>query len=174
MSLTAGSKAARAGKSFEDKFAKRLIQLGYVEIQNPFEKEEFLQGRPWKLSRWYLRQAIIGETIFGRTRFVDFFVGGKAFPAGIVVECRWQKSPGTVEDKVTTLLENIKLSERPTILLLDGGGAGKGVISYLKKQLGQNQYLEAIYSWNELEKAIEKGLFKKPSSSIILKTLELS
>jgi hypothetical protein len=65
------------------------------------------------------------------TRAIDF-------EEGLYVECRYQRTSGSAEDKSPCLLENIcERYDRPTIVVTDGASSGK-IREYLDARVGGN------------------------------------
>lgn len=50
----------------------------------------------------------------------------RVWPDGLVIQCKWQASSGSVEEKYPFEVLNIQKDEYPTIIVLDGGGYSKG------------------------------------------------
>ncbi|MDP2637026.1 MAG: hypothetical protein Q8P03_00205, partial [bacterium] len=63
----------------------------------------------------------MGLTIYETVRKCDFFiVNRELFPDDLIIECKWQQSGGSVDEKYPFLLFNILKTGIPTIILLDG------------------------------------------------------
>src|SRR5436190_22679562 len=95
-------KANAAGRVAEDVLAAVLVSIG-VEFE---------------------RQVIIGRTIYGTNLRVDFVIRNlAAFPAGLVIESKWQDGNGTIDEKFPYLVENIRQAyPLPAIVIVHGGG----------------------------------------------------
>jgi hypothetical protein len=54
----------------------------------------------------------------------------------IRIECKWQETPGSVDEKLYYLLHNASraMTEPEVWLVIDGGGARKEMISFLKRE----------------------------------------
>lgn len=56
----------------------------------------------------------------------------------IRIECRWQESTGSVDEKYPYFLENAKLvPEKEVWLVVDGGGARKEAVEWLRREAGR-------------------------------------
>ena len=70
-----------------------------------------------------LKQVKVGTTVYDSDRYCDFLVLNKdLFPDGLVIECKWQQSAGSVDEKYPFLVVNIMKTGVPTVVLIDGGG----------------------------------------------------
>jgi hypothetical protein len=62
----------------------------------------------------------IGPSIYETPRYCDFLVINRAiFPDFLIIECKWQQSSGSVDEKYAFLLFNILKTGIPTAALLD-------------------------------------------------------
>ena len=124
-----GAKAQSSGKVAESMIDAMLIRLGYAPI----------------------RQRVIGIGIYGTPIQADILIErAPGFPAGLIIESKWQGSGGSVDEKYPYLVENIRhCYPCPVIILADGDGARPGAIRWLKSQVdGVNLY--AVFSLKEL------------------------
>jgi len=85
----------------------------------------------------YTRHLIICETIYGTNWNVDFIVNnpdGKIIT--LIIECKWQQSKGSVDEKYPYLVHNIKeKSPYPAIIIIDGNGYKAGAKKWLERQI---------------------------------------
>lgn len=140
-------KANLNGATFEARIAELLCGCGFSQANNReiFASRTNLQPR-------YEQHAPAGLTIYGRNRFVDFLVtGARDYPQGLILECKWQSSAGSVDEKFPFLCANITKTRVPTVVLLDGGGYSPGAAAWLRSQSGSAPYLEAVLSTVEFE-----------------------
>ncbi len=136
--------------------------------------EEYEQVTP---SRFFalrsLRQPIfseqcpIGRDIYGKNRRVDFILyHPQRWIDCLVIQCKWQASPGSVEEKYPFEVLSIQLNEFETILVLDGGGYSKEATMWLKGQAGKNK-LRHVFSLGELSRFRSQGQLYIPGSPSI-------
>jgi len=124
-----GAQANSTGKVAERMIDALLIQLGYAPI----------------------RERVIGRGIYGTPIKADILIErAPGFPAGLIIESKWQGSGGSVDEKYPYLVLNIQqIYPCPVIILADGDGARPGAIQWLKSQVdGTNLY--AVFSFKEL------------------------
>lgn len=93
-------------------------------------------------------QVYIGSGIYGTDIYVDFYiVGATAISSGLIIECKWQQTGGSVDEKlpyVNLNIQNCYLA--PAVVLIDGGGMKPGAITWLTRQVAFNQNLLAVHT----------------------------
>lgn len=108
----------------------------------------------------YIKQLYVGPTIYNTKRKVDFFIINKdLFPQDLIIECKWQQSPGSVDEKYPFLLLNIEKTNVPTIVVLDGEGYKPAAKVWLAEQVQQNTTKNLWHVWSmvEFQKALNNG-----------------
>ena len=150
---TGGSTANMTGRSLED-FVQRFIEnQGYEENKS----KDFLSELPNLTNKAYAKQVLIGKSIYNRDRKVDFILyHPEIWKSGLVIECKWQASPGSVEEKYPFLVANIKLSKLPTIIVLDGEGYTKGAKDWIQNQ-ATTSYLQHVFTLGEFQRFAARG-----------------
>lgn len=110
--------------------------------------------------RYYATQACVGEAFYkDKKRYVDFLVvNNEAFCDALIIECKWQESVGSVEEKFLYLVECIKKTKIPTIVLLDGDGYSLGAQSYLKSAV-DGQFFLYVWEMKHFQKALTSEFF---------------
>lgn len=96
------------------------------------------------------RQKVIGKSVYGSELKVDFYIARcEAFPAGLIIESKWQESSGSVDEKYPYLVENIRTRyPSPCIVILDGDGYRSGAAEWMRTQVdGTN--LIGVYTFTE-------------------------
>jgi hypothetical protein len=79
------------------------------------------------------------------------------FPEGLIIECKWQQSAGSVDEKYPFTLFNIIKIGVPTIILLDGNGYKKTAMKWLKDQVSPQRALIGVYNMAEFQALVNKG-----------------
>ena len=135
--MSSGQRAQRTGRNLEEFVGGWLSDVGY-ELATP---ENFFKLR--ELSQpIFSRQCEIGNDIYGKRRRVDFILyHPQRWPNCLVIQCKWQASPGTVDEKYPFEVLSIQMNEYSTIIVLDGGGYSKGAEQWLKSQAGKDKLL---------------------------------
>jgi PD-(D/E)XK nuclease superfamily protein len=139
-----GAKTNRSGKPLEY-ISEQLAHCGFQEINGAqFSKIDVFPNR-------YVRTNVPYITIYGTKGFHEILIvtseqNGFHFLADdidklikIIVECKFQSTSGSTDEKIPYILETFKNSNvRNWILVLDGAwwiktDRGKAVVNYVKK-----------------------------------------
>jgi len=126
-----GSIANETGNILEDFVDHTLVKKGYqFIIRNKFDITLCLK------QKIYTRQKIVAQTIYDTKWSVDFVVSRpNKEPLIFIIECKWQQTKGSVDEKYPYLVHNIKeKSPYATIILLDGEGYKPEAKQWLKAQ----------------------------------------
>jgi hypothetical protein len=149
-------KAKRTGEHLVACVLKALKQSGYSEFWN--HKAQAFKNRNMIGGKQYLPQLPVGTTIYDKKRTCDFLVINRAkFPKDLIIECIWQKSSGSVDEKYPFLLFNIVKTGIPTVILLDGGGYKSAAMEWLKEQVDPNRALIHVWTMAEFQQAVDNG-----------------
>ncbi len=142
-----GGGANRAGRRLEAWVDDILDERKYKKvIQREFAVRK-QHGNPI-----YATQCVVGKDIYGKNRRVDAILfHPELFPKCLVLQCKWQASGGSVDQKYPFEVLSIKESELETIIVLDGGGYSEGARDWLLKQVGQN-FLKAVFTQAEFSR----------------------
>jgi len=99
-------------------------------------------------------QVTLGRTIYDTKLRVDFVARNlTAFPAGLILESKWQDISGSVDEKFPYLVENIRhCFPHPAIVIVHGGGCRVGALAWLRAQVDGERLikvcnLEELTSW---------------------------
>lgn len=148
--MTPGRRAVTSGNVLEKTVEAALQVHGYIHIGENLPKKSL---RDWLLhssepTKRYARQVYIGKGIYKTDIYVDFYILGCAdFPAGLIVECKWQQSKGSVDEKLPYVNLNIQQCYPvQTVVLIDGNGMKPGAIAWLNQQIGTNPHLAAVHT----------------------------
>ena len=105
----------------------------------------------------YARQCETGRDIYGKRRRVDFILyHPRKWPDSLVIQCKWQASSGSVEEKYPFEVLSIQVDGYPAIVLLDGGGYSSGAEQWLKVQAGKNQ-LKHVFNMGDFQRFASRG-----------------
>jgi len=101
----------------------------------------------------------VGESIYGHPLYVDFYLPSHNCVGGhLCIECKWQSSGGSADEKFPYLVENILHKHpAPTIVVYGGDGAKCGAVQWLHDQVNGKQLL-AVLSVEEFIKWSNKNL----------------
>lgn len=154
--LSSGTRANKTGDVLE-LFVKRLLQdNGYTEFWN--HKEQVFANRKAVGGKQYAEEVVIGQSIYDTKVRCDFLViNNSKFPEGLIIECKWQQSGGSVDVKYPYLVFNIMKLGVPTIILVDGKGARKKATDWLRSQAHPSKALIGVYDMAELQVLVNNG-----------------
>lgn len=151
-----GRQANKTGNTLE-RFVERILQdNGYREFWD--YKEQIFENRKTVGGKQYAKEVVIGSSIYDTKVRCDFLILNKnKFPDGLVVECKWQQVSGSVDVKYPYNVFNILKIGVPTIILIDGKGAGKKAVDWLKGQAGKDRALIGVYDMSAFQALVNKG-----------------
>lgn len=153
---SSGSKANRTGNTLERFVQQALIDRGYVEFWN-YKKQVFAQ-RHVIGGKQFSKQVPIGDTIYDTERKCDFLVINRdKFPKDLIIECKWQQSKGSVDEKYAYLIFNIVKTGIPTIVLLDGSGYKPAAKRWLIDQVNPKGALIGVWDMKEFQTSVNNG-----------------
>lgn len=83
----------------------------------------------------YLRQFNEIQNWYGAQWKVDFCIFHPVkYPNGLLIECKWQSSSGSAEDKLLATLVGLDESDYPSVLSICGKGVRSEIISALRRR----------------------------------------
>lgn len=82
-------------------------------------------------------------TIYNQKGFTEFLVKSERFGLNVRIECKWQQSSGSVDEKLPYLYLNCieTMPEMDIIIIAGGGGMKPGAIPWLKAAVSQKKYV---------------------------------
>lgn len=105
----------------------------------------------------FAEQCPIGCDIYGKQRRIDFILfHPQRWTDCLVIQCKWQASPGSVDEKFPFEVLSIQLNEFDTIIVLDGGGYSDGAEQWLRGQAGKNK-LRHVLNLGEVSRFHSQG-----------------
>lgn len=135
---------------------RMLEDNGYVEFTT--NKEQIFQNRQAVGGKQFAQQVPCGTSIYETKRKCDFLILNKEkWPDGLIIECKWQQSNGSVDEKYPFTVFNIIKIGVPTIILLDGKGYKKAAKVWLKSMVHPDKALIGVYDMQEFMAKVNKG-----------------
>ena len=93
---------------------------------------------------------VTGRNIYAKERRVDFILyHPHKWPDNLVIQCIWQASAGSVDEKFPFEVEYIAHNGLPAAIVLDGSGYSIGAKHWLLQQQGKRN-LVAVVDKSEL------------------------
>ena len=160
MNKNKGAFANQTGQALEEFVYNALRRYEYNEIQtnksNLFETRQTIKGKQ------FAHQLKAGQTIYETQRNCDFFIFNQnKWRKGLIIECKWQQTAGSTDEKFPYLIENIKKTGIPSIILLDGDGYKPGAKKWLQSQCNILKYLLiGVFNMMEFQTQINKGFLE--------------
>ena len=155
--MSSGQQANKTGDILESTIENLLLRQQYLKF--PYHKNQIFTNRAVIGGQQYAPQVVIGSTIYGTSRKCDFIIFNKSkFKNDLVIECKWQQAPGSVDEKYPFLLHNIIKTGIPTIIILDGSGYKPQAKQWLASYVDSHNVLLGVYSLEEFMKAVNNGL----------------
>ena len=78
------------------------------------------------------REVALGKTIIGKDRRIDVLLIHETTARGFAVECKYQDSQGTVDEKIPYALQDMEALRTPGCVTYAGEGFSKGILHVLE------------------------------------------
>lgn len=130
------NKANRTGHVFENQIENLITERNYMW----FPPNRIIAGSILE-QPIYTAQYPISKSLYeGKDTRADFILyHPQKHPDFLIIECKWQQSKGTAEEKLPYLVSNIEQNYKyPSMIVIDGGGHSKGAIKWIKDQEGES------------------------------------
>lgn len=139
MAHNQGGRANHTGKKLEDFVESTLAGDGFEIVTYPeWQKDQQAYGPE------VLVKHVPFTGLYGGRGFSEFVIHSQRIdPAPIRIECKWQQSQGSVDEKLPfTYLNAIDGHPEPwVILLVDGGGFREGAKNWLREAAAERRYI---------------------------------
>ena len=137
-SSTQGGTANRQGRVLENTIIPTFEARGFEIVKYSNWKK-----KPDKYGSELLLKHVPYTTIYGHRGYTEFLAQSKGYNLNHRIECKWQQSSGSVDEKFPYLYLNcIEAMPEPNIIIIAGGGGMKeGAIPWLKKVVLERRYL---------------------------------
>lgn len=153
-----GRRANKTGINLESFVETALVANGYTMF--PSNRGQMFESRKSIGGKQYQKFVPVGKTIYESERKVDFLVVNKdKFADDLIIECKWQQSGGSVDEKYPFLYFNIMKCGVPTVVLLDGNGYKKTAKEWLKSMVNPQRALIGVWDMSEFQKNCNNGFF---------------
>ena len=143
----------RTGSTLEQSVEALIEQAGYDLVPSAplfFALRDMEQAI-------YASQCETGRDIYGIRRRVDFILyHPRKWPESLVIQCKWQASGGTVDQKYPFEVLSINADGYPAIIVLDGGGYTAGSAQWLRNQAGKNR-LRHVFTLGDFQRFASRG-----------------
>lgn len=140
-SPTQGGIANKQGKVLEGTVISIFEQHGFVKApytewsknKEKFGEEILVCGAPY-------------TSIYGHKGKTEFLAISKRLSRTVRIECKWQQSAGSVDEKFPYLYLNCvqAMPENEVVIIVDGGGAKENAVSWLRQAARDRLFLEEL------------------------------
>lgn len=132
-----GGIANAQGRTLESVVINTLEQKGLKKV--PYK--EYARGLKLHGDELLLTN-VPYETIYGHQGKTEFKIQSKRY-GEYRIECKWQQSSGSVDEKFPYLYLNCieKMPETNIIIIVDGQGAKPGAVKWLRRAAVKSQYI---------------------------------
>ena len=134
-------KASITGNILEKQVQSLFLEKGFeivnyskwIKDKTKFGKELLLKHVPY-------------NSIYNHRGYTEFLLISKKLNKEIRIECKWQQSSGSVDEKLPYLFLNAttKMMEKEVMIIIDGGGWKDGAIPWLKDSVSKSEQKERI------------------------------
>ena len=132
-----GRSANITGNQLEVAVQTVLLNKGFeIEMYRKWEKN------PEKYGKELLLKNVPFETIYGHKGNTEFLLISEKYNLRIRIECKWQQSAGSVDEKLPYLYLNTieAMPEKDIMVLIDGDGFKKGAKIWLRNAVKEKLY----------------------------------
>lgn len=138
--LTQGGRASKQGRVLEQTIIPAFQTRGFQCV--PFGKWSKKQGQ---YGNELLLAHVPYTTIYGHRGYTEFLVKSARFNLNHRIECKWQQSGGSVDEKLPYLYLNCieAIPESDIIIVAGGGGMKKGAVPWLKSVVADGHFIRA-------------------------------
>ena len=153
MVLSGRTKSKRANLELKRFVASQLEEFGYEFIpSNRFHASSILD-KPIYTTHYH-----VGNSIYEKPLYVDLILYHPIkYPKELAIQCKWQSSSGSVEEKYPFDVLNIAYNQVDTIIILDGGGYSDRSREWLISQSGTNNF-KHVFTQKEFVRFANKSL----------------
>ncbi|MEO0408489.1 MAG: PD-(D/E)XK nuclease superfamily protein [Cyanobacteria bacterium P01_A01_bin.135] len=139
MALTQGGAANQQGKILERTVIPTFEGRGFEVV-----RYSAWCKKPQKYGLELLLKHVPYTTIYGQQGYTEFLVKSERFGLNTRIECKWQQSTGSVDEKFPYLYLNcVEAIPEDVIIIVGGGGAKPGAIAWLRDAVAQRKYLSS-------------------------------
>lgn len=136
--MTDGTRANRTGRALEVQVETAFRNHGYDVVRYP----EYRSHEERYAGQRILLRNVPYTSIYNHNGFSEFVALDPAQGRRIRIECKWQQSPGSVDEKFPYVYLNAveAMTEPHVIIIVDGGGAKADAVAWLRRTVEQKLY----------------------------------
>jgi len=140
MPISQGGLANRSGSVLEGIVKGALTPHGFEIVQH-----RDLDKLPEDNMDELLIQNAPYTTLYGSRGKTEFLLRSKKYGLNVRIECKWQQSAGSVDEKLPHLYLSAidAIPEDDVIILIDGNGFRQGALDWLRNAVDNKLYMPA-------------------------------
>jgi len=135
--ITKGANSNATGSQLEVAVKTVLTGKGFELVNyRVWEKNKALYGEELLLAN------VPFTTVYGHKGNTEFLLVSKKYALSMRIECKWQQSAGSVDEKLPYLYLNATeaMPENDILILIDGSGWKAGAVAWLKEAVAKRKY----------------------------------
>jgi len=143
-----GRKTNITGSQLEKAVQTVLLQKGFeIEMYRKWKKN------PENYSNELLLKNVPFTTIYGHGGNTEFLLLSEKYKLKIRIECKWQQSAGSVDEKLPYLYLNTieAMPENNIIIIIDGDGFKTGAKTWLRNAVKEKLYTNSKNNETEVQ-----------------------
>lgn len=146
--VTQGGVANKQGKILENTIIPTFEARGFEVVSFPRWKRS-----PEQFGTELLLTNVPYQSIYHHVGKTEFLAKSERFSLNTRIECKWQQSSGSVDEKYPYLYLNCieTIPERDIIVVYGGGGMKKGAIEWLKKAAKEKKYQAELQEMKNIQ-----------------------
>nr|ARR28440.1 hypothetical protein [Caulerpa okamurae] len=139
MDRTQGNIANSSGNVLEQNVISTFKTKGFEVVKYSFWNKN--QNKYGGVPKGLLKNVPF-ESIYGHKGYTEFLLKSKKYNLEIRIECKWQQSAGSVDEKLPYLYLNCveSMLEKDIIIIIDGGGYKEGALKWIKESVRTRKY----------------------------------
>ena len=134
-------KASITGNILEKQVLSLFLEKGFVIV----DYSKWIKDKT-KFGQELLLKHVPFSSIYNHRGYTEFLLISKKLNKEIRIECKWQQSSGSVDEKLPYLFLNAtsKMTEKEIMIIIDGGGWKEGAIPWLKEAVNKSEQKKRI------------------------------
>jgi len=146
--LRQGAKANKQGNILEETVETVFAKKGFEIVKfSDWKKTPLLYGQE------VLFKNVPFTTIYSHKGYTEFLLRSAKYNINIRIECKWQQSKGSVDEKLPYLYLNCveAMPENNIVVVLDGNGWKQGAREWLKEAVCKKKYSKSDSSEKDIK-----------------------
>ncbi len=135
--MSQGAYASNQGGMLESTVKSVLHRHGFEIVAHSEYRK-----KPEKYGKELLLMNVPYDTVYRHKGKTEFQLVSEKYQLKIRIECKWQQSNGSVDEKLPYLYLNCieTMPEDQIVIVIDGAGWKKGAIEWLKTAVAEKKY----------------------------------